>query len=441
MNNTEIRIACIGNINNSMYPIARYLADSGYQVCLFLLDEFEHFLPSADTFKLDERVEIIELGWHHLNFYGISGSDIGRIFEKYDFFIGTDYSPAYFLKARMKLDIFFPAGGDLFDYPFRKMKEYSGLPAIFQIESFRCAKYQKWALPLSNAIAMDAANQEFERYLSILNMQGIKRLPALPFLYVHQYDEAYFRKSTHYHFIIDLRKKTDFIIIQHCRQSWTVDKASLHYKANNILIEGFALFRKKNPMLSCKLLLLEYGEDVDKSKELITILNIGCDVIWLPKMLRKDLITIIKHADVGVGELGRSWLSYGAVYEILAMKIPFIGNRNDNDYKKQHPELYEMLNASNKEQMSECLNVVLNFKNEYVKVGIASYQWFLKYAINDSINKIIEQIQSKNYSNSKHKLDFYLKIRLLVIDSFVLGIVILNVVKLKLRRVFNFEKS
>ena len=435
-----MKIACVGNMNNMMFPTARYLADEGHLVTLFLLDEFKHFLPSSDVFEFDNRIEIVELGWHHQNFYKVTSNDVKEIFSPFSFFIGTDYAPAYFFKARMTLDIFFPAGGDIFDYPFRKIIKSSYLPKIFQIESFRCAKYQKWALTLAQSISMDPANEDFEKYLKILKMDKIERIPALPFLYITQYNTDFFSKSSHYNFIQKLKKENDFLIIQHCRQSWTCDKNSLHYKANDRLIKGFALFLKNNHEKKCKLILLEYGEDVKETKKLIDELSINEHVIWLPKMLRKNLLTIIKHCNVGVGELGRSWFSYGAVYEILAMKIPFIGNRKDEHYVSTFPKLYPMYNAETEIEIFESLNNVIKDPVNSKMIGEAGYEWLLKYHIKNSIDMIAKKIRDKNHA-SVIDISLLIRIKLILIDSYVSMIVLLNNLHLKLLSLITRKNS
>ena len=49
----KIKIACIGNMNNNMFCLVRYLRDKGYDAHLFLVDEFDHFLPGSDSYNLE----------------------------------------------------------------------------------------------------------------------------------------------------------------------------------------------------------------------------------------------------------------------------------------------------------------------------------------------------------------------------------------------------
>ncbi len=390
-----MKIACVGNMNNALFPIARILADHGHSVTLFLLDEYDHFLPSADVFTPDTRIEIIHLGWHHQNFYKFSGKKIREIFIGFEFFIATSYAPAYFLKAGLKIDLFFIAGGDVFDYPFRKIKFKGLLPEIYQIESWRCTKFQKWGLSLVRRISLDRPPVELESYIVKLNMDKIDRVPALPFLYMKQYSPEYFKQSSYYDFIKKLRSNNDFLIVQHCRQSWTCSAEDMHYKGNEKLIRGFNMFNMSKPDIRKKLILFEYGEDVNASRELIHQLGIGELVIWMPMMLRKDLLSIIKYCDVGVGELGRSWFSYGAVYEIIAMGINFIGKRDDDFFKEHYEKLYPMYSVNNEQEVCMALADIYNNPKKAKDMAKNAYEWFMTYAINNATNKVLAGLNKR----------------------------------------------
>lgn len=414
-----------------VFPVARYLADDGHDVTLFLLDEFPHFLPEADMFDQTSNVKLVNLGWSDINFYKVTKELVWEVFHSFDYFIGTDYAPAILLKARLTVDLYFPAGGDLFDYPFKKLKKSKWLPEIFQIEAWRCAKYQKIGLGLVKCVSMDAANDDFETYLKLLNMDQKKRIPALPFLYMEQYTPSYFVKSKYRKLIEELRNANDFLIIQHCRQSWKCAKSDLHYKANDVLIKGFHDFKNAHAGLNTKLLLLEYGFDVDASRDLVKSLNMEGSVVWIPKMFRRDLMGIIRCCDVGVGELGRSWLSYGAVYEILAMKIPFVGNRKDEDYLEKMPELYSMYHAETREDVSFQFKQIHSDKiTSQLNAGKA-YDWFSKYAINSSLKTIRNTIQEMP---PQSLIGFANYLRLAYIDTLTVFVVLLNKIYLKLNK-------
>lgn len=431
-----MKIACIGNMNNAMYPLTRYLVDEGHIVSLFLLDEFEHFMPEADTYNIDDRVKIIHLNWSDMTFYKTKKRVIIDLFKPFDFFIGTDFSPAYLLKIKRRLDVFFPAGGDLFDYPFRPLQKKGFFSEEFQIEAWRCARYQKLGLQLVSVVSMDSASDDLEIYLKRLKMDKLHRIQALPFLYLPQYKDAFFQQSVYINQIKKLRNENDFLIIQHCRQSWTCIKSDLHYKGNEILIEGFSNYVKSHPNIKARLLLLEYGLDINASRELIKSLGIEDFVTWLPKMYRRDLMAVIRFCDAGVGELGRSWFSYGAVYEILAMKIPFIGNRIDKEYLKKRYDLYPMYHAETKIHVEKQLSYIYNNKSKSKIVAENAYQWFLDNAITKSIDQLRFILKEKAFSR---KIGIYDRVKILFIDIETSFILIATRIGRKIGHVLKFK--
>ena len=101
-----MNIACIGNMNNMLFQIGRYLIDDKHTVTFYMLDEFEHFLPEADTFQNIETYKIITLGWNADVFNKITVNQIKSLFSNYDYLIGTDLAPAFLFKAGLKLNLY-----------------------------------------------------------------------------------------------------------------------------------------------------------------------------------------------------------------------------------------------------------------------------------------------------------------------------------------------
>jgi len=371
-----------------IFPICRYLKDFGYDCTLFLLDEYEHFLPQADTDIV--TTEIIPLGWNETTFGQISKEKISSIFKNFDFFIGTDYSAAYLSKANITLDIYLPAGSDLFHYPFKTFNSF--LPQVWEIDKYKCARNQFWGIKQANFLSLDQTNELIEKCLEKINPLG-KRIPILPFLYLKNGVYPVLQLPEHMQEYAAQIQQYNFVVIQHCRQAWNYEKSNPHYKANDVLIKGFATFAKGKS--DAVLVLLEYGEHVDNSRALIRELNIENQVIWLPKMQRKYLMQFIKMANIGVGELGNSWMSYGAVYEILACGVAFLGYREDKIYQNKHGDLYPMLNAKTKKDVADQLN--FGFKNLEIlqKIAKEGQSWVHKNAFEPSIERVLEIIKTQ----------------------------------------------
>ncbi len=217
----------------------------------------------------------------------------------------------------------------------------------------------------------------------------------MPILYEKQYNEPNFAALPEYAKARKIKNDHDFIIFHQCRHEWIVLKETLHYKANELLIEAYATFVEKNADVKAMLILFEYGTDWKESKKLTTDLGIEDKVLWLPLMNRSQLMMWASIADLGVGELGHSWFSYGSVYEILALKKPFIGNRTESLYIDQHPELYPMVSCTTPEEIEKTFEDFKIRPDYYKAMGNKGYEWFMEFAINKPIKVLVEILEKK----------------------------------------------
>lgn len=401
-----MKVACIGNMNNILFQAGRYLIDENHDVTFFLLDEFDHFMPVADTFKNVSNYKIVHLGWNHSHYLALSKKEIINKLKDFKFYIGTDLAPAFLFKAGMKLDIFFPHGSDLYDYPFPTYKNTP--PQLWEIIPYLCGKAQFLGIKETSVISLDSSEDVYEKPLDKIKKKPYQRILAPPFLYLKQYSQGFQKLSEKYDYFLKIRDSYKFIAFQHGSQDWSDRGPFKINKGNDVLIYAFADYLKQeNNSDDSVLILLEYGMDIPKSKRLIADLNIDKNVIWLPKMFRKDLMVIISMSDICIGELGyRNWFSYGCVYEFMAMKKPLIHHRNDKHYEKLGVELYPMVDAKD---IITVKNTFLNYRinpNKYIQMGEEAYEWINKRSVKcmaEYINIINQKADNKlpgNYIKS-----------------------------------------
>ena len=395
-----MKIACIGNMNNNMFCIVRYLRDMGYDANLFLVHEQDLFIPSGDSFNDDYLAYTHQLDWYDIWHWNISVEKIKKDLDGFNFIMACDQVPAFLGKANIHIDLLVVAGSEIYQWPFYNIPRR--FPKISDLGNYYFTYCFRKAVRNSSYINFGLGNKLHEEKYKKLNPKAQRITTNPPFLYITQYSKNYFKQPEYLEEIENIRKSYDFIIIQHCRQSWfSVSKTKksnfLAHKANDILIKGFADFLSKIDYKKNNLLILfEYGVDVDASKKLIEELGIQSYVKWLPKMYRKDLMIWLQIADLGVGELGDSWFSYGAVYEFLSLKVPFIGNRNDEDFKHLESGLYPMISAPSIEKMSATF---LDYKNRpeyYKEMGIKAFEWFNKYAIEKPLEVYKKMLEEKS---------------------------------------------
>ena len=131
-------------------------------------------------------------------------------------------------------------------------------------------------------------------------------------------------------------------------------------KRNDILIDGFARYIHNNPEHNSILILLNYGNDTEFTKKLIKEKGIESKVVWLPLMMRKDLMFMISKIDIGASEFGgytwggTGWeflclgktffhfinMNESEIKETLSATIPPFINTNDSNYIAKKLEYY-----------------------------------------------------------------------------------------------------
>ncbi len=378
-----MKIACIGNMNNNLFCVTRFLRDKGYDAHLLLLQEFDHFLPETDSYNDDYKAYTTQLDWKHGNHWSKTKQSLAADLVPYDFIIATDISPAFINKAGRRIDIFTPAGSDVFIYPFYKSDHL--IPKRSDIYRYAFAWHQRKGVQKARHLSLGTTNEGFEAALDRIRFKG-KRLPvACPFIYEPQYRlngaPDPFKNSTHYEAFREIREGFDFVLFHHSRHEWRLDPESLHYKANDRLIKGFASFLDKRKGSKACLVMLEYGTDYLASQELVRSLGITDHVRWFPMMSRKDLMAGIRICDLGAGEFGHSWFTYGTIYEFMAMGKPVMHYRIDELYKDDYPEFYPMYHAHTTADITQRLLEYGEDPQAFQKTGEDSRQWFHRYAV------------------------------------------------------------
>jgi hypothetical protein len=102
-----MKIACIGNYNNMLFSVARYLRD--LHLYHFHKSEPTHFHPHADSYLSQEELDKFVFKLESIHFFSLKfNSYFKNIFSKYDFLIGSDWAPAIAERTGRKLDIFIP---------------------------------------------------------------------------------------------------------------------------------------------------------------------------------------------------------------------------------------------------------------------------------------------------------------------------------------------
>src|SRR5439155_11704088 len=148
-------------------------------------------------------------------------------------------------------------------------------------------------------------------------------------------------------------------------------------KRNNWLVQGFAEYVKAVSNSDAVLCLFEYGRDVAQTRSLVEELKIEKQVVWFPKMSRREIMCLLPYADVGGSEFaGMYWGGCG--WEFLASGVPMFHQLSDPDqYESTEMPLPPFFNVRSPTEI--CQVLLENDRESLRDTGGACKKWFDKY--------------------------------------------------------------
>ncbi|MBA3673375.1 MAG: hypothetical protein H0W75_00190, partial [Chitinophagaceae bacterium] len=320
------RIALLGNMNNNHFTLMRYMRDLGLNVDLLLfINEASHFIPECDTWEFNKWTPYIKqtglsngYNWMGTLMLLFKRKKIQKTFEPYNIILANGFGPALCYLGRRKLDGFIPYGlGGEFLIKEKKMN-------LFQVAFFYIRRYfQIKGIRKTGFIAtIDSSESNLVNYTKINVLNKIVPL-AVCAVYNREpiiNTNLFIRKEVLQ--VLQELKKTKYSLFSHVSHFWKSIRPFeiAPIKCNDILIKAFAEYCKRSTQKSIKLFLVNYGPDLNASKELIAQLGIDSQVHWCPMMERKEIMVILDHVTLGAGEFG-GYIWGGTGWEFLSKGI------------------------------------------------------------------------------------------------------------------------
>lgn len=358
----------------------RYLRDLGMDAHLLIYNnEAEHFCPENDTWQWQKWSAFV----HQLPFSngGIDSlflrrGSLLRTLDGFDFYIGNGIAPVLFKRMGRVLDLYIPYGEGvefIIEYHFRWKN-----PKSTAFSSFRKHLMEGALRSSIKAIATANMHPHSQDTYKRLGLSPIN-IPILA-LYVERKPDDY-SLSKHVNDSIARMTQSNPVILSHVSHVWKNLPVPQYMggvgKRNNWLIQGFAEYVRASSNPDALLCLFEYGRDVAETKSLIKELKIEKQVVWFPKMSRREIMCLLPHADVGGGEFaGMYWGGCG--WEFLASGVPMIHQLSDpSQYESAEMPLPPFFNA---QSAMEICGVLLENDRESLKMkGQECKRWFDRY--------------------------------------------------------------
>lgn len=409
-----MRVALLGNMNNNFFAIARWLRFNHIEAHVFYNSINFQFEPKADTFKIDNLDFCHKVDWWiSYNPLNINVKEVKEKLSGFDVIIGQGNEAAYAWAAGIKSQIYYPYGSDFYKYaqpPYHfslKARISAALPWISKSRiSYKAMKmgtfgvWQKGVITDADYVFLDKTNPEYESKLLSLGLKGKFEHIGMPFLFHPEYETAFnANPSPPVHFadeINTLRKQNKVLVLFHGRQEWKNPPNPFSNKGVDRLIRGFAAFIKEQNISDALLIMLDYGNNVVDSKNLISELGIEQHVKWFPTLYRKDLMYLVKQADLCTGEFEHSFLTFGTIMEAHSMRKPILHYLNlQNYHEAEMPNgIYPLLNAREPQEISNKLKWAYEHPVELMKMGEESFNWYNQYFIQRNILRLLEVIKA-----------------------------------------------
>jgi glycosyltransferase involved in cell wall biosynthesis len=414
-----MKVACVGNMNNMLFSLCRYLRDAGFDAHLLLpaneLNGLSHFFPENDSFGTSHEEYTRHLSWGGggtANYKAVTAEMVRRDLEGYDYFIVCGTAAAYFQKAGIKMDVFFPHGSDIKYVPFYGEK-MNLLQRIKNKHAYQFFENVKKGIQNATVVNMEHSDPYWNEPVERLGINSKTDYFGCPMVYHRIYEPDTIGK---YHSSIpklgyyrQIRNDNDLIVVNQASQTWVhdYDPTGRPSKGSDILIKGFAAFLKQKPAsYRAKLILFSYGNDVEASKKLIADLGIHDDIIWHPISSRKEIMTLLSFADFSCGEFKPGCIGGNTTWEafVTGRCLLHYLNTKITKFSGFLDSPYPFVNVN---EASQIANVLLDFTvtpDKYREIGKAGTKWYVKYFAEKSVNRYVELINAKKKALSKNSV-------------------------------------
>jgi glycosyltransferase involved in cell wall biosynthesis len=395
-----MKVACIGNMNNMLFSLVRFLRDRGVEADLLLeANEYPHFHPSHDSFDLSYQAYTRRLDWLTIAAYAaISPGRLHADLDRYDFLIVCGVALPFLERIGRRADVFFPHGSDLYYWPFygAKMKWHQ---RVRNRPYYQFYEAQGRGIREARVVNQEDGNALYRNALLKLGALDHTYYFGCPMVYTGIYAPdcigSHYGRSAWYREFKQIRDSADLLVVSQARHEW-FSADPMYAKGNDRLIRGFAKYLRDSGDRRACLALFEYGNDVEKSKQLATNLGISSFIAWLPLMARKEIMVLLSMADITCGEFYAGCIGGGTTWEGLASGKPLLHYyRADELDFGAFSGVYPAIEAGDEYAIAEALLQWRREPERFRQLGAEGARWYAENFESRSMRSWLDAIAAQ----------------------------------------------
>lgn len=169
----------------------------------------------------------------------------------------------------------------------------------------------------------------------------------------------------------------DLVMLHPPRQSW-VDTSSTDCKGNDKVYRAFAQFVKRWPKRA-KLIAMNKGWDLERSKKLVEKLGITDNVIWLDPVNKTEMCKLYNSVDIVLDQFVIGMLALVAL-ETLACGTPSMSYVAKPPNGFFHAEMPPVVSVREEEDIYKSMMILANDPILREKLGRQGKEWIDKYS-------------------------------------------------------------
>jgi glycosyltransferase involved in cell wall biosynthesis len=195
---------------------------------------------------------------------------------------------------------------------------------------------------------------------------------------------------------LEKTRDCDFIVFSPARHHWQPEGRDSNWdKGNDLIIKAFAKLVLEHKVRGL-LMLVDAGQMVEKSKDLIASLGIGPRVIWMKTQSHRSFIRFIMASDVIADQFGHPLTFGGIPPKAMQCEVPVLTYFDPKIHTWCLAEPPPFLNPGTTESICSTLLMLHDNPAERKRLGVKGREWYEKYYSNDVFFKIFCEMTEKS---------------------------------------------